>query len=315
MRITSGSCRSARRSACWNDSVSSPTSRWLTMQPWSGWMISIGSSIVTMCCCRDRFMWSIIAASVVVFPEPVAPVTRTRPRCSSASFRTPFGRLSWSKFGTVRGMTRKANEIAPRWRKALTRKRGSSSAVYATSRSPDSWNCCSFAGDTEQTRSSATSRWLSERAGHSGISPSAPSRRMIGGRCSFRCMSDAPSSTARVRRALRSIAQRCIGSGRRDLEASVRVRRAFTGAPDQAGRRDRAPARLDAWPSAIAAIRCSVWCVRGARGARTAASLAATIGASPGVCPSGQRERAVNPSAQPTEVRILPPPLSRFRSA
>ena len=32
-------------------------------------------------------------------------------------------------------------------------------------------------------------------------------------------------------------------------------------------------------------------------------------GASPGVCPSGQRERAVNPSAQPTEVRILPPPL------
>ena len=217
MRITSGSCRSARRSACWNDSVSSPTSRWLTMQPWSGWMISIGSSIVTMCWCRDRFMWSIIAASVVVFPEPVAPVTRTRPRCSSASFRTPFGRLSWSKFGTVRGMTRKANEIAPRWRKALTRKRGSSSAVYATSRSPDSWNCCSFAGDTEQTRSSATSRWLSERAGHSGISPSVPSRRMIGGRCSFRWMSDAPSSTARARRALRSIAQRCIGSGRRDL--------------------------------------------------------------------------------------------------
>ena len=31
-----------------------------------------------------------------------------------------------------------------------------------------------------------------------------------------------------------------------------------------------------------------------------------------GVCPSGQRERAVNPSAQPTEVRILPPPSSSF---
>ena len=31
----------------------------------------------------------------------------------------------------------------------------------------------------------------------------------------------------------------------------------------------------------------------------------------PGVCPSGQRERAVNPSAQPTEVRILPPPSLR----
>src|SRR5213082_454931 len=35
---------------------------------------------------------------------------------------------------------------------------------------------------------------------------------------------------------------------------------------------------------------------------------------SPGVCPSGQRERAVNPSAQPTEVRILPPPLTPARS-
>ena len=33
--------------------------------------------------------------------------------------------------------------------------------------------------------------------------------------------------------------------------------------------------------------------------------------AAPGVCPSGQRERAVNPSAQPTEVRILPPPLTQ----
>ena len=32
----------------------------------------------------------------------------------------------------------------------------------------------------------------------------------------------------------------------------------------------------------------------------------------PGVCPSGQRERAVNPSAQPTEVRILPPPLVSY---
>ena len=33
-----------------------------------------------------------------------------------------------------------------------------------------------------------------------------------------------------------------------------------------------------------------------------------------GVCPSGQRERAVNPSAQPTEVRILPPPFGLCRA-
>src|SRR5262249_48664087 len=31
-----------------------------------------------------------------------------------------------------------------------------------------------------------------------------------------------------------------------------------------------------------------------------------------GVYPSGQRGRVVNPLAQPTEVRILPPPLARF---
>ena len=36
-------------------------------------------------------MWSSIAASVVVLPEPVAPVTRTSPRCSSARRVTPGG--------------------------------------------------------------------------------------------------------------------------------------------------------------------------------------------------------------------------------
>ena len=99
------------------------------MQPWSACRISIGSSIVTMCWRRVRLMWSIIAASVVVLPEPVAPVTSTSPRCSSASRWTPGGSPSFSKRGTSLGITRKANEIAPRWRKPLTRKRGRPSAV------------------------------------------------------------------------------------------------------------------------------------------------------------------------------------------
>ena len=46
-RITSGSWRRTRRTAERNDSVSRPTSRWLTMQPWSRCRISIGSSIVS----------------------------------------------------------------------------------------------------------------------------------------------------------------------------------------------------------------------------------------------------------------------------
>jgi len=69
-------------------------------------------------------MWSTIAASVVVFPEPVAPVTRTSPRCSSARRLTPAGSESSAKSGTSRGITRKAMEIEPRCRKPLTRKRG-----------------------------------------------------------------------------------------------------------------------------------------------------------------------------------------------
>ena len=49
-----------------------------------------------------------------------------------------------SKLGTSFGITRNANEIAPRCRKTLTRKRGRSVAVYAMSRSPvlvEDWSC------------------------------------------------------------------------------------------------------------------------------------------------------------------------------
>ena len=95
------------------------------MQPSSEWRISIGSSIVTMCCRRVRLMWPSIDASVVVFPTPVAPVTRMRPRFSSARFRTPCEIRSESNVGTSLGITRNANEMSPRCRKALTRNRGS----------------------------------------------------------------------------------------------------------------------------------------------------------------------------------------------
>jgi hypothetical protein len=42
-------------------------------------------------------MWLIIAAVVVVLPDPVGPVTSTSPRCSSASLRTAGGRPSEAK--------------------------------------------------------------------------------------------------------------------------------------------------------------------------------------------------------------------------
>ena len=107
-----------------------------------------------MCWRRVRLMWSSIDASVVVLPEPVAPVTSTRPRRSSASRVTPGGRPSFAKFGISLGMMRKANDVAPRWRKPLTRNRGSEGCEKAMSRSPVSSNRSRRLGEICVTSSS-----------------------------------------------------------------------------------------------------------------------------------------------------------------
>ena len=62
------------------DCASEPSSRWLTMHFLCGCRNSIGSSIVRMWSSRVRLISSMIAASDVDLPEPVGPVTRTRPR-------------------------------------------------------------------------------------------------------------------------------------------------------------------------------------------------------------------------------------------
>src|SRR3954468_13302767 len=79
-RITSGSWRRAPFSAAANVCASEPISRWLTMHFLCEWRNSIGSSTVMMCSSRDSLIASIMAASEVDLPEPVGPVTRTRPR-------------------------------------------------------------------------------------------------------------------------------------------------------------------------------------------------------------------------------------------
>ena len=55
---------------------------------------SIGSSIVMMFACRFSLMCWIIAASAVDLPEPVTPVTSTRPRGFSAISSSTVGRFS-----------------------------------------------------------------------------------------------------------------------------------------------------------------------------------------------------------------------------
>ena len=85
MSRTSGSSRSAERRARSNEGLSSPTSRWLTADFLWLWTYSTGSSIVRMCTERVSLMRSMIDASVVDLPEPVGPVTSTKPRGSVAS--------------------------------------------------------------------------------------------------------------------------------------------------------------------------------------------------------------------------------------
>ena len=77
--------------------VSSPTSRCSMTDCLSSKMNSIGSSSVTMCFRDVELMWSIIAASVVDFPDPVAPAMSTMPLGASAMRRTVSGRWSWAK--------------------------------------------------------------------------------------------------------------------------------------------------------------------------------------------------------------------------
>ena len=61
---------------------------------------------------RVWLMWSIIAASVVDLPEPVVPVSRMIPRCSSASSPTTGGSASSSIVRILWGIARQTSEIS-----------------------------------------------------------------------------------------------------------------------------------------------------------------------------------------------------------
>ncbi len=124
-RMTSGSWRSALLRAWAKLWVSTPTSRWLMIERLSRIKNSIGSSIVMMCRVAFWLMCSIIAASVVDLPEPVVPVTSTRPRGSMAIFSITFGSVSCSMVWIRNGITRKTAPMVPRCWKTLTRKRPS----------------------------------------------------------------------------------------------------------------------------------------------------------------------------------------------
>ena len=97
--------------------ASAPISRWLTMQRLWRCTNSIGSSIVRMWSVRLRLISSIIAASVVDLPEPVGPVTRTRPRGLHRQLvrGRSAGRAPRASSAPA-GIRRKAAPSAPRWK-------------------------------------------------------------------------------------------------------------------------------------------------------------------------------------------------------
>src|SRR5687767_7424491 len=112
-RITSGSSRSALRSALAKDSVCGPTSRWLIRHFFDSCTNSIGSSMVRMWPCSFSLTWLTIAASVVDLPEPVGPVTSTMPRGWSAISAKIFGALRSSSDRILEGIVR-ITAAAPR---------------------------------------------------------------------------------------------------------------------------------------------------------------------------------------------------------
>src|SRR6266511_4934738 len=86
-------------------------------------MNSIGSSTVMMCPFSSLLTLSIMAASVVLLPDPVGPVTSTSPRGFSASFATTPGNPRSSKVRTLKGICRITSDTQPRCLKQLPRKR------------------------------------------------------------------------------------------------------------------------------------------------------------------------------------------------
>ena len=72
--------------------------------------------MVMMCSSRVSLISSIIAASDVDLPEPVGPVTSTKPRGLCASSWQTAGRPSSSIDLISNGIRRKAAPSAPRWK-------------------------------------------------------------------------------------------------------------------------------------------------------------------------------------------------------
>ncbi len=120
---TSGDSRRALRSAAANDSACLPTWRWVMTASWLVCRYSIGSSMLITCFCEVLLISSTIAARVVDLPDPVGPVTRTRPLLSSVSRFTAAGIPRSSRVGISFLITRNTEPKPWLWTNTLARNR------------------------------------------------------------------------------------------------------------------------------------------------------------------------------------------------
>src|SRR6478735_317292 len=142
-------------------------------------------------------MWSIIPASVVVLPDPVGPVTRTRPRGSIASAASASGSPR-SGSGMAPTLTRRKTRPAePRERKALTRKRPTPGSEYAKSASLVLAN--SSRRSSRSTSEAMNSVSAAVRTSACSLR-SRPSIRTRGGEPTLQCRSDPPNSASARRK-------------------------------------------------------------------------------------------------------------------
>jgi hypothetical protein len=125
---------------------------------WGAWTNSTGSSIVTMCDARVRLIQSRRAASVVDLPDPVGPVTSTRPRGTRETFATMGGSPSSSIVRTFGGIMRSTAPDPCSCRNRFTRKRAIIPIEYPKSASPVSRQSLrGFSGAIGTTRLSYSS--------------------------------------------------------------------------------------------------------------------------------------------------------------
>src|SRR6202051_492350 len=135
-------------------------------------------------------------ASVVDLPDPVGPVTSTRPRGNMHRSRKIFGAASSSRLKMADGMLRNTAPAPRFWLKALTRKRASfgiSNEKSVSKNSSYALRCLSFMMSYTMLCTSLCD------SGGMLMRFMSPSTRIIGGTPEDRCRSDALFLTANAR--------------------------------------------------------------------------------------------------------------------